>query len=168
MLDILQRRFEQHMQRHANVEWATVAQKLTVPILQVIEQMEQTGGEPDVVVLDGKLVYVDCSKESPIGRRSICYDDNARLARKKNAPTSSAEQMARSIGITILNEDQYRALQQLGEFDMKTSSWIATPADIRNLGGALFGDRRYNTVFVYHNGADSYYSARGFRGMIEL
>ena len=167
-IHILQQRFNQHTERHTQLKWSDVEEKLTPAILRVVQQMEATGGEPDVLILDGAMAIVDCSKESPIGRRGVCYDEAARLGRKKNASTSSVQQMADEIGITLLNEAQYRQLQDVGQFDLKTSSWIATPAPIRALGGALFCDRRYDTVFTYHNGADSYYSARGFRGYITL
>lgn len=134
-------------------------------------EMEKTGGEPDVVAFDdktGEFIFYDCSAESPAGRRNICYDHEALLARKKFPPEYSAMNMAEAIGIEILTEDQYRSLQKLGKFDLKTSSWLKTPVDIRKLGGAIFGDRRYKTIFVYHNGADSYYGAKGFRGLLRV
>ncbi len=139
--------------------------------LQALGQMEETGGEPDVVVLDGstrQLTFCDCSPESPTGRRSLCYDRAALDARKEHKPTGNALEMASAMGITLLTEVEYRALQHLGAFDTKTSSWVATPTDIRSRGGALFCDRRYDTVFLYHNGAESYYAARGFRGKLEV
>ncbi len=138
--------------------------------LYSLNEMEKTGGEPDVTgkTKAGEFIFCDCSPESPKGRRSLCYDRKALDARKENKPKDSALEMAASMDIELLTEAEYRGLQQLGEFDTKTSSWLLTPADIRNLGGAIFGDRRYNTVFVYHNGADSYYAARGFRGMLKV
>ena len=167
----LQARFDKHKQRHAGLAWADVQVRLeNNPNAQrTLTAMEETGGEPDVVDHDeasGSIVFCDCSPESPAGRRSICYDRAAWEARKENKPRSSAEEMAASMGITLLTEEQYRHLQTLGEFDRKTSSWIATPPEVRKLGGALFCDRRYGRVFVYHNGAESYYAARGFRGLL--
>jgi hypothetical protein len=173
LLDLLQSRFEKNQQRHTVIEWNKVAAKLQANAdkLWSLNEMENTGGEPDVVAFDkktGEYIFYDCSAESPAGRRSICYDGTALASRKEYKPKSSALDMAAAMGIDILNEEQYRALQQLGSFDLKTSSWIATPADIRKLGGALFCDRRYNTVFLYHNGAESYYAARGFRGFLKV
>lgn len=173
LLAVLHQRFEAHPQRHAGITWTTVTARLdAVPAaLKALAAMEASGGEPDVVVLDaepGSLVFCDCSAESPSGRRSLCFDPEALDARKENKPAGSALGLAREIGVELLDEDQYRALQRLGEFDLKTSSWLATPASMRALGGALFGDRRYGRVFTYHNGVQSYYAARGFRGLLRL
>ncbi len=172
LLGILQERFETHPARHEGVEWASVAARLkeSPDKLWSLSEMERTGGEPDVVGVEetGEYIFFDCSPESPAERRSICYDRQALESRKKNPPRSSAWDLATEMGIEILTEDQYRYLQTLGAFDLKTSSWIKTPEKIRNLGGALFCDRRYDTVFVYHNGADSYYGARGFRGVLKV
>jgi hypothetical protein len=169
----LKARFEKNMQRHKDLEWAKVKAKLTAnPEKQwSLYEMERTEGEPDVIGYDkktGEYIFCDCSAESPKGRRSLCFDRKALDARKANKPAGSAMDMAADMGIELLSEVQYRELQQLGNFDTKTSSWIQTPADIRNLGGALFGDQRYNNVFVYHNGADSYYAARAFRGALRV
>jgi hypothetical protein len=171
LLHVLKARFESHMHRHAKVAWPDVQARLVsrADALASLREMEATGGEPDVIGepnAAGQLVFCDCSPESPIGRRSTCYDAEARAARKENKPASSALEMASAMGIALLNEAQYRDLQTLGEFDQKTSSWIDTPADVRALGGALFCDRRYDKVFVYHNGVQSYYAARGFRGWV--
>lgn len=170
LLATLQERFEKNMGRHQGITWNAVQARLDAhpAKLAALDQMEQTGGEPDVVCAgaSGEIVFCDCSLESPAGRRSLCYDRTALDARKENKPKGSAAEMAAAMGIEILNEDEYRALQALGEFDRKTSSWIATPAAIRKLGGALFCDRRYDHVFLYHNGAESYYAARGFRGRL--
>jgi hypothetical protein len=172
LLDKLQARFEEHMHRHESVSWNDVQAKLqTVPEkLWSLHAMETTGGEPDVVVLDGNNQYffIDCSAESPAGRRSICYDNQALDARKEHKPQHSAVGMAAEMGIEMLTEEQYRALQKIGRFDMKTSSWIKTPELIRELGGALFCDYRYKQVFTYHNGAQSYYAARAFRGALKI
>jgi Protein of unknown function (DUF4256) len=173
LLTNLQTRFEKNPNRHKGIKWADVLAKLEAnpKKLQALDAMEETGGEPDVVDFDkktGEYIFFDCAPESPKGRRSICYDHKALEARKENKPANSALNMANEIGIEILTEEQYRQLQQLGEFDLKTSSWVATPADIRKLGGAMFCDRRYNTVFTYHNGAESYYGARGFRGLLRV
>jgi len=173
LLRTLKSRFEKNMNRHKGLEWAKVPAKLEANTgkLWSISEMERTGGEPDVVGQDkktGEYVFIDCSAESPKGRRSLCYDREALDSRKENKPKNSAIDMAASMGIEILTEEQYRELQKIGEFDTKTSSWIKTPSDIRKLGGALFCDRRYDTVFVYHNGAESYYSARGFRGSLKV
>jgi hypothetical protein len=173
LLQELEARFEKHPQRHAGTTWATVRERLEASsaALHTLERMEATGGEPDVVRLPsvpGGIVFCDCSPESPGGRRSTCYDRKARTTRKEHAPASSAAEMADEIGIRLLTEKQYRELQQLGEFDRKTSSWVATPDDVRALGGAMFCDRRYGRVWVYHNGAQSYYAARGFRGLLQL
>jgi hypothetical protein len=166
-------RFEKNMNRHKGLEWAKVQAKLEANIekLWSLNEMERTGGEPDVVGHDkktGEYVFYDCSAESPTGRRSVCYDREALESRKEHKPKNNAIDMAAAMGIEILTEEQYRELQQLGTFDLETSSWVQTPADIRTLGGALFCDRRYDTVFVYHNGAESYYAARGFRGSLRV
>ena len=173
LLTTLKTRFEKNKNLHKGIEWANVQAKLesSPKKLWVLDDMEQTGGEPDVVGYDKKTdeyIFFDCSAESPKGRRSLCYDRKALDARKENKPKDSVLDMAAAMGIELLTEEQYRSLQQLGEFDTKTSSWIVTPPDIRQLGGAIFGDRRYNTVFIYHNGADSYYAARGFRGALRV
>jgi len=166
-------RFEKNMNRHKGLEWAKVRAKLQAhpEKLWSLNEMERTGGEPDVVGHDkktGEYIFYDCSAESPKGRRSVCYDGEALESRKEHKPKNSAIDMAAAMGIEILTEEQYRELQKLGEFDAKTSSWIITPADIRKLGGALFADYRYGNVFVYHNGAESYYAARGFRGALRV
>lgn len=171
LLNTLKARFEKNMNRHKGLDWAKVQARLEADTekLWSLNEMESTGGEPDVVGHDkktGAYVFNDCSTESPKGRRSICYDRAALDARKENKPKDSAMDMAAAIGVELLTEEQYRELQKLGEFDLKTSSWVKTPDAIRKLGGALFCDRRYNTVFLYHNGADSYYAARGFRGSL--
>lgn len=173
LLDALQLRFEAHRGRHKSIAWKDVQKALESnrSALTVLQAMEDSGGEPDVIGRDdatGQLLFCDCATESPAGRRSTCYDGEALRARKENKPMHSAIEMAEQMGITILDETQYRYLQTLGEFDLKTSSWIATPADVRALGGALFCDRRYDNVFVYHNGAQSYYAARGFRGILRV
>jgi hypothetical protein len=173
LLRTLQERFERHGHRHEGVAWATVQARLDdhAAALRALREMEATGGEPDVIGLDpdaGHVTFCDCSPESPSGRRSVCYDRAALDARKEHKPEGSAVEMAAAMGIDLLTEEQYRALQRLGEFDLKTSSWIATPPDVRALGGALFCDRRYGKVFVYHNGAQSYYAARGFRGLLRV
>jgi Protein of unknown function (DUF4256) len=173
LLKALKARFEKNMNRHKGLEWAKVQAKLEANSekLWSLNEMERTGGEPDVVGHDkkvGEYIFYDCSLESPQGRRSFCYDREALDLRKEHKPKNSALDMAASIGIELLTEEQYRELQKFGNFDSKTSSWVKTPADIRKLGGALFCDRRYNTVFVYHNGAESYYAARGFRGSLRV
>lgn len=173
LLQTLKARFEKHMRRHAGVTWAAVQARLDghPGALKTLQAMEATGGEPDVVgPADeaGRITFCDCAAESPAGRRSGCYDGEARTSRKENRPDHSAVEMADAMGVDLLTEEQYRALQQLGEFDTKTSSWIQTPPDIRALGGSLFCDRRYGQVFVYHNGAQSYYAARGFRGLLRV
>ena len=173
LLRALKTRFERNMDRHKGLEWAKVQAKLEANAerLWSLNEMERTGGEPDVVGHDkktGEYVFYDCSAESPKGRRSLCYDREALESRKENKPEDSAMDMAAAIGVELLTEEQYRELQALGHFDTKTSSWVKTPPDIRKLGGAIFCDRRYNTVFVYHNGAESYYAARGFRGSLRV
>ena len=169
----LRARFEKHQHRHSNLVWANLEAKLNAnpDKLWSLYQMDQTGGEPDVVSYDektGEFVFMDCSPESPKGRVSVCYDNQALESRKEHKPKTSAIEMAERMGIELLTEGQYRELQKLGEFDLKTSSWIQTPAGIRNLGGALFGDRRFGQVFIYHNGAQSYYSSRAFRGSLRV
>jgi hypothetical protein len=173
LLRALRIRFEKNMGRHEGLEWAQVQARLEANVekLGALSEMERTGGEPDVFGQDkktGEYIFYDCSAESPKGRRSVCYDGEALESRKENKPGNSALGMAASMGIELLTEEQYRELQKLGNFDIKTSSWVKTPADIRKLGGALFCDRRYDTVFVYHNGAESYYAARGFRGLLKV
>jgi hypothetical protein len=173
LLAALQARFEKHMHRHEGIEWDEVRPRLeqNVGKLWSLREMERTGGEPDVVGRDdatGELLVVDCSAQSPSGRRSMCYDREALEARKKHKPADSAVNMTAAMGIELLTEAEYRKLQELGEFDTTTSSWVKTPARIRERGGALFCDRRYDTVFVYHNGAESYYAARGFRGVLRV
>jgi len=173
LLTTLKARFDKNMRRHKGLEWARVQAKLEANPEKVwsLSEMESTGGEPDVVGLEkktGEVIFYDCSAESPKGRRSVCYDREALDARKEHKPKDSAIDMATAMGIELLTEEQYRELQKLGEFDTKTSSWVKTPSEIRKLGGALFCDRRYDHVFVYHNGADSYYAARGFRGSLKL
>jgi hypothetical protein len=167
----LKARFEKNRNRHKGLEWAGVQTRLEADPdkLWSLREMERTGGEPDVVGRDkstGEYVFFDCSAESPAGRRSVCYDRDALESRKENKPDNNAVEMAAAMGIELLTEEQYRELQKLGRFDLKTSSWVKTPPEIRKLGGALFCDRRYDTVFVYHNGAQSYYAARGFRGSL--
>lgn len=173
LLRALKARFEKNMHRHKGVAWTEVQAKLesNPSALRSLHAMEATGGEPDVIGQDkqtGRFTFCDCSIESPTGRRSLCYDRAALDSRKENKPQSSAVEMAAEMGIDLLTEEQYRELQKLGEFDTKTSSWVKTPSDVRSLGGALFCDRRYGKVFVYHNGAQSYYAARGFRGSLSL
>ena len=173
LLETLKARFEKNMNRHKGLEWAKVQAKLEADTekLWSLNEMESTGGEPDVVGHDkktGEYIFYDCSAESPKGRRSVCYDREALESRKEHKPKNSAIDMAAAMGIELLTEEQYRELQKLGNFDTKTSSWIITPADIRKLGGALFADYRYGNVFVYHNGAESYYAARGFRGSVRI
>ena len=173
LLKILKSRFEKNSNRHKGIEWAKVQARLekNPAKLLSLDAMEETGGEPDVVGVDkktGEYIFYDCAAESPKGRRSICYDHEALEARKEHKPADSAINMAADMGIEILTEEEYHELQKLGKFDTKTSSWIETPADIRKLGGALFCDYRYGTVFVYHNGAESYYAARAFRGSLRV
>lgn len=173
LLHTLRARFEKNMNRHQGLEWADVQAKLEAnpEKLWSLHEMEITGGEPDVIGhgnQTGEYIFYDCSAESPKGRRSICYDREALESRKEHKPKNSAVEMAAAMGIELLTEEQYRDLQKFGNFDVKTSSWVVTPASIRNLGGAIFCDRRYDTVFVYHNGAESYYAARGFRGSLRV
>lgn len=173
LLNALKARFERNPNRHPGLEWGKVQARLEAhpEKLWSLNEMERTGGEPDVVGQDdrtGEVIFYDCSAESPAGRRSLCYDHQALDARKENKPVNSAMDLAAEMGIEILSEDQFRELQKLGKFDTKTSSWVKTPPEIRNLGGALFCDRRYDHVFTYHNGAESYYGARGFRGSLRV
>lgn len=173
LLNALKSRFSKNTNRHKGLDWAKVASRLEANAekLSSLNEMENTGGEPDVVGLDkktGEYIFFDCSPESPKDRRSLCYDREALQSRKENKPKDSAMNMAAAMGVELLTEEQYRELQNLGEFDTKTSSWVKTPADIRKLGGALFCDRRYDTVFTYHNGAESYYAARGFRASLRV
>jgi len=173
LLRTLEARFEEHRHRHEGIDWAEVRARLESQpaALKALREMEATGGEPDVIGRDaesGRFVFCDCSAESPAGRRSLCYDGEALESRKEHKPAGSAVERAAAMGIELLGEEEYRALQELGAFDTKTSSWIRTPSDVRALGGALFCDRRYGRVFVYHNGAQSYYAARGFRGALRV
>lgn len=173
LLKVLKIRFEKNMNFHKGIEWSEVQEKLETNTekLWSLNQMEETGGEPDVIGYDketGEYIFCDCSAESPKGRRSICYDHEALESRKENKPQNSAMNMADEMGIELLTEEQYRVLQRLGNFDTKTSSWVKTPDNIRKLGGAVFCDRRYDTVFLYHNGAESYYGSRGFRGILKI
>ena len=173
LIQTLKTRFEKNMKRHAGMAWADVLSRLerNPDALKSLGEMELTGGEPDVIGRDkktGQFTFCDCSSESPAGRRSCCYDGEARKSRKENKPKSSAVEMAASMGVDLLTEEQYREWQSLGDFDTKTSSWVETPSDVRARGGALFCDKRYGRVFVYHNGAESYYAARGFRGLLRV
>lgn len=173
LLEILKARFEKNVNRHKGLTWREVAARLDAhpEKLRSLGEMERTGGEPDVVGQDkttGEFLFIDCSPQSPEGRTSVCYDREALDSRKEHKPKTSAMEMAAEMGIELLNEEQYRELQKVGEFDTKSSSWVTAPADIRKLGGALFGDRRYGRVFIYHNGAQSYYSGRGFRGLLRV
>jgi hypothetical protein len=173
LLKTLQARFEKNKGRHKGLEWAKVQERLEErpDKLWSLHQMESTGGEPDVVGHDkktGEYIFYDCTEESPKGRRSVCFDREGLESRKEHQPDDTAMDMAAAMGIELLTEEEYRALQELGEFDLKTSSWVQTPPAIRKLGGALFGDRRYDHVFIYHNGAQSYYGARGFRGSLRV
>lgn len=173
LLTTLNKRFLKNTDRHKGLEWSKVQTKLEAHSQKMwsLYEMERTGGEPDVVEFDkktGEFIFYDCAAESPSGRRSLCYDDDALQSRKENKPKNSAINMATEMGIELLTEDQYRALQELGPFDRKTSSWVKTPKKIRELGGAIFCDRRYDTIFMYHNGAESYYAARGFRGSLRV
>jgi hypothetical protein len=172
-LKMLKARFAEHMSRHKGLEWGTVQARLSASAAKLwsLSEMERTGGEPDVVSHDkktGECIFCDCSAESPSGRRSVCYDREALATRKEHKPRNSALEMAAAMGIELLTEEQYRELQTLGDFDARTSSWVKTPSDIRKLGGAVFCDRRYGHVFLYHNGAESYYAARGFRGSLRV
>src|SRR5512138_2930854 len=175
IIKTIKARFEKNLGRHKGLEWAKVKEKLdhasSVAKLWSLNEMERTGGEPDVVGYDkktGEFIFYDCSEESPKGRRSLCYDREALNSRKEFKPKDSAVEMAAVMGIELLTEDEYRELQKLGKFDLKSSSWVKTPSDIRRLGGAVYCDRRYDTVFLYHNGAESYYAARGFRGILRV
>lgn len=173
LLTILRNRFEQHMHRHQKIDWQEIEKKIVSnkKLYATIEQMEITGGEPDVIApfhANEPIVIIDCAAESPAGRRSLCYDEKAWQERKENKPSGNAIAMAEKMGIQMLSENDYRCLQSYGDFDLKTSSWLLTPPSIRNLGGSIFGDKRYNQVFIYHNGAQSYYAARGFRGKVIL
>lgn len=171
LLLVLEARFGKNMGRHGKMAWAEVRGRLesNAPALQILHEMEATGGEPDVIGTEaGQVVFCDCAAESPTGRRTLCFDREARESRKEHAPQGSALEMAEAMGVELLDEDAYRRLQALGEFDLKTSSWLATPKDVRAKGGALFGDRRYGRVFIYHNGVQSYYAARGFRGLLRV
>ncbi len=173
LLNTLKVRFGKNMDRHTGIDWGKVQSRLenNPEKMWVLDEMESTGGEPDVVAYDtstGEYIFYDCSAESPKGRRSVCYDDEALASRKEHKPENSAIAMAADMGIELLSEEEYRELQKLGKFDTKTSSWVKTPSNIRELGGALFCDRRYNHVFLYHNGAESYYAARGFRGSLRV
>lgn len=171
MIELLEKRFLENPARHPNLSWEYVRTRLmeSADSLEILKRMEETGGEPDVIGLDsgtGKLIFCDCAKETPAGRRSLCYDEEALRKRAKNPPAGSALHQAEEIGVSLMTEALYRRLQTLGEYDLKTSSWIATPDAIRTLGGALFCERRYGAVFTFHNGADSYYSVRGWRGYL--
>jgi hypothetical protein len=173
LLKILKARFEKHMNRHKGIDWAKVQARLEASPAKLwsLHEMEKTGGEPDVVADDkktGEFVFMDCAPESPAGRRSACYDREGWMSRKEARPKTTAMDMAAEMGIALLTEEEYSALQKLGEFDLKTSSWIATPADIRERGGALYAERRYGRIFIGHNGAQSYYAVRGFRGLLRL
>ena len=173
LLKVLKARFEQNMNRHKGLEWAKLQPRLEAHSekLRSLQEMERTGGEPDVVGQDkktGEFIFYDCSADSPKGRRSFCYDPEALESRKEAKPKDSAVGMATAMGIELLTEEEFRELQKLGEFDTKTSSWLKTPPEVRKLGGAIFGDRRFNRVFVYHNGAESYYAGRGFRGSLRI
>ncbi|MDX2081018.1 MAG: DUF4256 domain-containing protein [Terrimicrobiaceae bacterium] len=171
LLSTLRSRFDKHPERHRGIPWADVEKRLDAGKLSVLARMEETGGEPDVIGRDkatGEIVFADCSTESPKGRRSVCYDREGWLSRKEHRPETTASDLAAEIGIELLTEDDYLALQKLGEFDLKTSSWIKTPPEIRSLGGALYAERRYDRVFIGHNGAQSYYGVRGFRGLLRI
>lgn len=171
LINILHNRFDQYPDRHKKVKWEEYRSRLiqNPDKLAIVNEMEDTGGEPDVIGIDPKskgLIIVDCAPESPKGRRSLCYDPEALISRKEHKPKHSAIELAEEMGVSLLTEDEYMTLQKIGEFDLKTSTWLITPEDVRSKGGAIFGDRRYDRVFIYHNGAESYYAARGFRGKI--
>ncbi len=172
MLEVLKKRFEENRSRHPGLNWDDIASRLQTneEVLDVLKRMEESGGEPDVIGRDeeGRYLFCDCSIETPTGRRSLCYDEDALRKRVKNPPAGSAEAQARDMGVELLTEEMYYRLQELGSFDLKTSSWLATPEEIRQKGGAIFAERRYGRVFTFHNGADSYYSVRGWRGYIYL
>ncbi len=173
LMAVLKDRFEGHMERHEGQSWESVKARLLAQPekLHSLDAMEKSGGEPDVLGSDpktGEFIFIDCSAESPVGRRSLCYDKEAFDSRKSAKPEASALERARAMGLELLDEDTYRALQKTGNYDLKTSSWLKTPADMRKLGGAIFGDRRYGRVFIYHNGAESYYAVRGFRGVLRV
>jgi len=173
LINILKMRFEKNMIRHKDIDWENIQTKLEVSAEKIwsLNEMEKTGGEPDVVSFDnttGEFIFYDCSPETPKGRRSLCYDRQALESRKQFKPENNALDMAAEMGIEVLTEEEYKELQKMGNFDLKTSSWVKTPNEIRKLGGALFCDRRYDTVFLYHNGADSYYGVRGFRGSLRV
>ena len=173
MINILKNRFNENRMRHPHLEWEYVEARLSenIEVLDILKQMEESGGEPDTIGIDetsGTRIFCACSAETPAGRRSLCYDDEALRKRKKSPPAGSAMQQAQEMGVSLLTEDLYRRLQESGSYDLKTSSWIATPDEIRSKGGALFCERRYGTVFVFHNGAESYYSVRGWRGYITI
>jgi len=173
LLKILEDRFNKNMHLHQNLSWSQVLAKLQTDRTKLwsLNQMQETGGEPDVIGFDqqtNQFIFCDCSKETPKGRRSLCYDEQALESRKEFKPKNSATKMAKDMGIELLTEEQYQNLQQLGEFDLKSSSWLTTPLEIRKLGGAIYGDRRYDHVFIYHNGAESYYAVRGFRGLLKV
>ena len=170
MIETLRKRFQENMDRHPSVQWQTVEALLqkVEKMLRALSMLEESGGEPDILVMNGHILLCDCAKESPAGRRSLCYDREARLSRKKNTPAGSAVEEAERMGARLMTEAEYRHLQTLGEFDLKTSSWVQTPEEIRRLGGAIFCERRYGTVFTFHNGADSYYGVRGFRCVLTV
>lgn len=173
LFQTLENRFKENMERHPNMGWEYIKNKLekNPDKLHILNKMEETGGEPDIIGKDPKTneyIFCDCSPESPNGRRSLCYDDAALESRKQNKPNGSAMGMAKEMGIEMLDEEQYNELQKLGVFDTKTSSWVSTPKDVRNMGGGLFGDKRYGRTFIYHNGAESYYASRGFRGVLRV
>jgi len=173
LLSLLEARFHKHMHRHAGMEWGQVLERLeAAPVkLRSLHEMEETQGEPDVIGLDaktGEIIFADCSAESPAGRRSLCYDREGLESRKEHRPENSAMDLAAEMGVSLLTEAEYHALQALGEFDVKTSSWLLSPPEVRKLGGAIFGDRRYGRVFIYHNGAQSYYAGRAFRGLLRV
>lgn len=168
LLDLLKKRFLSHSLLHPDINFDETISRLSERKLTALAYMEESGGEPDIVLLQGKLCFVDTSAETPLGRRGLCYDEEARNARKANKPISSVKKDATEHGLSLLNEEEYFALQKLGDFDLKTQSWLLTPEQIRQKGGALFGDKRYGRAFIYHNGADSYYSVRGYRAKLEI